>query len=135
MVEFFLQKYRQQLDLPVGEISVEAMRMLEGYDWPGNVRELENVIERALALSRSEPITTRDLPVQLLTHRKNSEELVTLPEEGLDLEAYLESIRAQLMVQALERTSGVQTQAADLLKMSFRSFRYYAKKAGLKGGD
>ncbi|HSF38691.1 MAG TPA: helix-turn-helix domain-containing protein [Thermoanaerobaculia bacterium] len=44
-------------------------------------------------------------------------------------------MRAQLMVQALERTSGVQTQAAELLGMSFRSFRYYAKKAGIKGGE
>jgi two-component system response regulator PilR (NtrC family) len=135
LVDFFLQKYSHQLDLPVREISIEAMKMLEGYDWPGNVRELENVIERALALSRSETITTRDLPVQLLTHRKGAEDLVTLPEEGLELEAYLESIRAQLMVQALERAGGVQTQAAEILGMSFRSFRYYAKKAGLKGGD
>ncbi len=135
LVGFFLQKYSQQLELPVREISLDAMKMLEGYDWPGNVRELENVIERALALSHSETISTRDLPVQLLTNRKGGEELVSLPEEGLDLEAYLESIRSQLMVQALERTNGVQTQAAELLKMSFRSFRYYAKKAGLKGGD
>ncbi|HXU47370.1 MAG TPA: helix-turn-helix domain-containing protein, partial [Thermoanaerobaculia bacterium] len=104
------------------------------HDWPGNVRELENMIERTLALSHGETITTKDLPVQLLTHRKSHAEIVTLPEEGLDLEAYLEDIRAQLMVQALERTSGVQTQAAELLGMSFRSFRYYAKKAGLKGG-
>jgi transcriptional regulator with GAF, ATPase, and Fis domain len=57
------------------------------------------------------------------------------PRSPLDLEAYLESIRTQLMIQALERTNGVQTQAAELLGMSFRSFRYYVKKAGLKGGD
>ena len=50
-------------------ISVEAMQMLESYDWPGNVRELENLIERALALSHAETITTRDLPVHLLTNR------------------------------------------------------------------
>jgi two-component system response regulator PilR (NtrC family) len=135
LVEFFLQKYSRALDLPARQISIEAMKMLESYDWPGNVRELENLIERALALSHSETITTRDLPVHLLTHRKSAEDLVNLPEEGLDLEAYLESIRAQLMMQALERTSGVQTQAAELLGMSFRSFRYYAKKAGLKGGE
>ena len=67
--------------------------------------------------------------------RRASADLISLPEEGLDLEAYLEDIRAQLMQQALERTDGVQTQAAELLGMSFRSFRYYAKKAGLKGGD
>ncbi|HSK78201.1 MAG TPA: sigma-54 dependent transcriptional regulator, partial [Thermoanaerobaculia bacterium] len=135
LVEFFLQKYCREMDLPARQISIEAIQMLESYDWPGNVRELENVIERALALSHSETITTRDLPVHLLTNRRTHPDLIQLPDEGLDLEAYLEDIRAQLMVQALERTSGVQTQAAELLGMSFRSFRYYAKKAGIKGGE
>ncbi len=135
LVDFFLQKYSQQMGVPARQISVDAMQMLESYDWPGNVRELENLIERVLALSHAETVTTRDLPVRLLTNRKSSADLVTLPEEGLDLEAFLEDIRAQLMEQALERTAGVQTQAAELLRMSFRSFRYYAKKAGLKGGE
>ncbi len=133
LVDFFLQKYCKQMDLPPRQISIEAMQMLESYDWPGNVRELENLIERALALSHAETVTTRDLPVHLLTHRRVDSSLIELPEEGLDLEAHLEGIRAQLMQQALERTGGVQTQAAELLRMSFRSFRYYAKKAGLKG--
>jgi two-component system response regulator PilR (NtrC family) len=135
LVEHFLQKYCREMDLPTRQISIEAIQMLESYEWPGNVRELENVIERALALSHSETITTRDLPVHLLTNRRTHPDLIQLPEDGLDLEAYLEDIRAQLMVQALERTRGVQTQAAELLGMSFRSFRYYAKKAGIKGGE
>jgi two-component system response regulator PilR (NtrC family) len=135
LVEHFLLKYSREMELPPRQISIEAMQMLESYEWPGNVRELENVIERALALSHSETITTRDLPVHLLTNRRTHPDLIQLPEEGLDLEAYLEDIRAQLMVQALERTRGVQTQAAELLGMSFRSFRYYAKKAGIKGGE
>jgi two-component system response regulator PilR (NtrC family) len=135
LVDHFLQKYSRQMELPPRQISIEAMNILESYDWPGNVRELENLIERVLALSHAETITTRDLPVHLLTNRRTHPDLVQLPEEGLDLEAYLESIRAQLMVQALERADGVQTQAAELLGMSFRSFRYYAKKAGIKGGD
>jgi two-component system response regulator PilR (NtrC family) len=135
LVDFFLQKYSREMELPTRQISVESIRSLEAYDWPGNVRELENVVERALALSHSETITSRDLPVHLLTNRKTNSEIITLPDEGLDLEAYLEEIRAHLMAQALDRTHGVQTQAAELLGMSFRSFRYYAKKAGLKGGD
>jgi len=135
LVDFFLQKYSRQLDLPVRQISVEAMRLLESYDWPGNVRELENVIERAMALSHAETISTRDLPPQLLNNRRSNPDTINLPEEGLDLEAHLEDIRAQLMSQALDRAGGVQTQAAELLRMSFRSFRYYAKKAGLKAGD
>ena len=58
---------------------------------------------------------------------------VDLPADGLDLEAYLEEIRRQLMRDALDRSRGVQTQAAELLGISFRSFRYYAKKMGLTG--
>ena len=61
--------------------------------------------------------------------------VVDLPAEGLNLEDYLESIRRQLMREALDRSRGVQTQAAELLGISFRSFRYYAKKAGLTGKD
>jgi two-component system response regulator PilR (NtrC family) len=135
LADFFLEKYSRQMNLPTRQISIEAMKLLESYDWPGNVRELENVIERSLALSRADTIGTRDLPPQLLNHRRLHPDQIELPEEGLDLEAHLEDIRAQLMAQALDRAGGVQTQAAELLKMSFRSFRYYAKKAGLKAAD
>ena len=131
LVEHFLDKYAEALDLPGRSVSVDAMSILEAYEWPGNVRELENTIERTLALSAGDTITSRDLPVHLATRRGGPGGSIELPSEGLDLEAFLDEIRAQLMAQALERTGGVQTQAAELVGMSFRSFRYYAKKAGL----
>ncbi|MDX1996938.1 MAG: sigma-54 dependent transcriptional regulator [Thermoanaerobaculia bacterium] len=132
LVEHFLKKYGDQSGEP-RRISVEAMRVLEAYAWPGNVRELENVIERAVALGLDATLTTRDLPNQLSEGRSKESGALVLPDDGLDLEAYLDGVRAELMAQALERCDGIQTKAADLLKMSFRSFRYYAKKAGLKG--
>ena len=132
LVEHFLKKFSEQMGLAEPKrISVDAVRVFEGYQWPGNVRELENVIERAVALSAEPTITTRDLPAELFESRPIGDRAVTLPDEGLDLEAYLESIRVQLMTQALDRTGGVQTQAAELLGISFRSFRYYAKKIGV----
>jgi len=134
LVGFFLQKFSDQMGVPVKRISAEAMRMLEGYAWPGNVRELENLIERALALSTAAVLTAADLPAYLVAGGESAEPRLELPEEGLDLEAYLERLRAELMRAALERCGGVQTQAAELLRMTFRSFRYYAKKAGLTGG-
>ena len=134
LVGFFLQKFSDQMGVPVKRISAEAMRMLEGYAWPGNVRELENLIERALALSTAAVLTAADLPSYLVAGGESAEPRLELPEEGLDLEAYLERLRAELMRAALERCGGVQTQAAELLRMTFRSFRYYAKKAGLTGG-
>ena len=133
LVEHFVEKYSEQMGIATKPLSIEAMRLLENYDWPGNVRELENVVERTLALCTGDSVSAEDLPA-MLNRQSSSGEVVALPAEGLDLEAYLDSVRAQLMSEALERTGGVQTQAAELLGMSFRSFRYYAKKAGLKGG-
>ena len=134
LVDHFLRKYTAAIGAPAKRISAEAMRLFENHTWPGNVRELENLIERAVALSTSDVITAADLPGSLAVGSNGDELAPVLPEAGLDLEGLLEGIRADLMHQALARTAGVQTQAAELLRMTFRSFRYYAKKAGLTGG-
>ncbi len=133
LVGHFLRKNCDELGVPPKKVSAEAMRLLEGYGWPGNVRELENLIERAVALSTSDAITAADLPDELVTGRAATDHGIVLAEQGIDLEATLERIRVDLMQQALARTGGVQTQAAELLGITFRSFRYYAKKAGLTG--
>ena len=142
LTHHFLDKFGRAMGLEPPKISVEAMRCLEAYEWPGNVRELENLVERTLALSGSteaddsEPatITTRDLPAHIAGAKAPPADEISLPEDGLDLERYLDGVRMRLMDEALERCGGVQTQAAKLLGMSFRSFRYYAKKAGLQTG-
>jgi two-component system response regulator PilR (NtrC family) len=129
----FVGKYSKEMGLEAKLINAEALRLLEGYYWPGNVRELENTIERAMALSTEETLTKEDLPAHLAGDSQMYD--VTLPEEGIDLESYLDHIRSQLMEQALARTQRKQTKAAKVLKMSFRSFRYYAKKLELVGAD
>jgi two-component system response regulator PilR (NtrC family) len=134
LVDHFVRKYSADMGTEPTRIASDAMQALEAYDWPGNVRELENLVERALALATSQTITLSDLPLQIRHRDAQVEPGVDLPAEGLDLEAYLEAIRAQMMRLALERSSWVQTQAAELLGMTFRSFRYYARKAGLTGG-
>ena len=131
LVDHFIRKFSESMGMETRPISVEALRALESYDWPGNVRELENTIERALALATDDRLSTRDLPHHILSGKLEAVEAIYLPEDGLDLEAHLDEIRRQLMQQALERTEGVQTQAAEILGMTFRSFRYYAKKLGL----
>ncbi len=133
LVDHFIKKYSAEMGIEPKRVSVEVMRQLEAYPWPGNVRELENVIERALALCTGGVLTSDDVPAQVLHGRTDRFTTIDLPAEGLDLEAYLEGIRRQLMREALERNRGVQTQAAELLGISFRSFRYYAKKLGLTG--
>lgn len=128
MVEHFVQKFCSSLGVPPKRISTDAMKALERYSWPGNVRELENVIERCVALDPTGVITTRTLPESIFLGGESVGDAFELPEEGLDLEKHLETIGKYLMLKALERSNGVQTQAAELLGMSFRSFRYYAKK-------
>ncbi len=131
LVAFFLSKYCKDMGIEDKPISAEAMRHLEEYDWPGNVRELENAVERALALSMEDRLTSQDLPLHVVSGPQQPPTGVTLPEAGIDLEHHLDQIRAEMMSQALERSDGIQTQAAKILGMTFRSFRYYAKKLDL----
>jgi two-component system response regulator PilR (NtrC family) len=134
LADFFVRKYGEELGTTPKRISTAAMAVLETYRWPGNVRELENLVERALALTAGDVIGPEDLPVYLREPQPALGEEARLPPQGVDLEAYLDALRAELMRQALQRCGGVQTRAAELLRMSFRSFRYYAKKAGVVGG-
>lgn len=131
LAEHFLKKICAGQKIPEKNFSAEAMRQLEGYSWPGNVRELENTLERTVALEPDPVITSRSLPPAIALGGQPLPDFLSLPADGLDLERYLETVGRRLMQEALERTGGVQTQAAELLKMSFRSFRYYAKKYGL----
>ena len=131
LVEHFIAKFCANLGVPQKRISADAMRAIEKYHWPGNVRELENVIERMIALETSEVLTTKSLPEAVLLGGSVPDVTFDLPSDGISLQDHLEAIGKIFMMKALERTSGVQTQAAELLRMSFRSFRYYAKKYDL----
>ncbi len=135
LVEHFIAKYCNNLGVPQKHISTDAMRAIEKYHWPGNVRELENVVERMIALETSDVLTTKSLPEHVLLGGRIPDATFELPPEGLSLQDHLEAIGKIFMLKALERSGGVQTQAAELLRMSFRSFRYYAKKYELMPKD
>ena len=129
----FLEKFREQMGKNVANISQEAMVYLERYDWPGNIRELENVIERAVALESSAAVLPDSLPPHLRgLPSKNGQTATQLPDAGFDLEAHVESMERDYIAQALKRAGGKQSKAAELLGMSFRSFRYYVKKYNLR---
>lgn len=116
----------------------DAMSVLEHWLWPGNVRELENVVERTVAMEPSPLITVSSLPRSLLgaeAHEAQGASARSLPEDGLDLEAHLDGMRRELMRQALERCGGVQKDAARLLRMTYRAFRYHAEKFNLTTED
>ncbi len=133
LAEHFLEKYRRLLGKPIAlGIAKSAMECLESYDWPGNVRQLENVVERAVALESAEEIRPESLPAEVRTGRAPAgEPEISLPRAGLDVEGRLEALRRSYMLEALRRSGGIQTRAAELLGMTFRSFRYFAKKYNL----
>lgn len=113
-------------------ITPEAMEVLMAYSWPGNVRELENVIERAVALTSDDEMRVENLPPSVLKSPPPPVlPRVEVPREGLDLERVVADLEKSLMQDALQKAGGVQTKAAQLLGINFRSFRYRAKKYGL----
>ncbi len=133
LADHFLARYRQQMGKHITGISADALRHLAAYDWPGNIRELENVIERAVALEQTPTILPDNLPAHVCGRMpRPGTTAVALPESGFDLEQHVHEIEREYLAQALRRAGGVQVKAAELLGMSFRSFRYYAKKYSLR---
>jgi two-component system response regulator PilR (NtrC family) len=115
-------------------ISENAMRLLERYSWPGNVRELEHTIERAVALEGTALIEPERLPEKITNYNPyRVADAMEFPEEGINLTAHLDQLEKSYVVEALRRTTGNQTNAAELLKMSVRSFRHLLDKHGIRG--
>jgi two-component system response regulator PilR (NtrC family) len=110
------------------------MDLLLHHDWPGNIRELENALERAVALEATPTILPDSLPVGIRgeSAKGPAAPAEALPESGFDLEAHVQEIERGYIAEALKKAGGVQVKAADLLGMSFRSFRYYVKKYNLR---
>jgi two-component system response regulator PilR (NtrC family) len=120
-------------------ISPEAMHLLEAYDWPGNVRELENTMERSVALETGNLISVAVLPEKISRQESGAHGLASvptmssngrmqIPEGGFDLEKHIQEMERAYIVAAVDACDGVGTHAAELLKMSYRSFRHYSKK-------
>ena len=134
LARHFLEKFRKMMEKKIEAISPEAMRMLESYDWPGNVRELENTIERAVALESGPEISVAVLPDRVagitsaFVQAMGEKQAVEIPAEGVEFERVVADTERRYLQAALQKAGGVRTHAADLLKISYRSFRHYAKK-------
>jgi len=137
LARYFLDRFRKSMEKPLEGISPEAMSRLESYDWPGNVRELENTMERAVALETGREISLRVLPDRVAGYSGSSSlgalagQAGGFPSEGIDFEKQMAEAERTYLQAALGKAGGVRTRAADLLKISYRSFRHYAKKHNL----
>ena len=126
LVQHFLAKFEADRGALEGgrpavalTVSQEAMRRLMAYPWPGNVRQLENAVERAVAFTvgRSQ-IDVGDLPTEVQQAQDTpAASAVTLPEDGMDLDAFVANIERELIQRSLERTGGNKGQAARLLNL------------------
>jgi two-component system response regulator PilR (NtrC family) len=126
LADHFLARLNTSMGKKIDRISDEALKKLEAYDWPGNVRELENALERSFILETSAELSAQHLPESVATNRMRA--VTDFPDEGFDLESYVENLQKGFLEEALRRTGGVQVKAAELLRMSYRSFRHYMQK-------
>ena len=137
LARHFLERFRTTMGKPIEGISPEGMTRLESYDWPGNVRELENTMERAVALETGREISLRVLPDRIAGYSGASSmgvpgsQTAGFPVDGVDFEKEIAEAERRYLQAALEKAGGVRTRASELLKISYRSFRHYAKKHNL----
>ena len=128
LIEFFLLKYANENKKETFTISKEAVDQLMKYSYPGNVRELENSIERAVVLARGNTLTQNDLPMSIKGFIR--EEVSELTEGNLVEK--VEALERKLILNALTKSNGNQTQAGKLLGLTERNLRYKLQKYGIK---
>jgi two-component system response regulator PilR (NtrC family) len=135
LAEHFLGKYSKDMKRAGKRFAPEVKEAMMRHPWPGNIRELENAVQRSIALSDGDTITAKDLlETAAPTPDLRSVAAATaraIGEEGLDLDQTMTDIEMGYLKRALEMTGGNYTKAAQLLKMSLRSFRYKLQKYGI----
>jgi len=132
LAEHYISNFKSRLRKSIDSITPEALAAFRRYEWPGNVRELRNVIERAMILEDGDEITPKYLPRGLAGESRAGMESrggtrpdhIPLPPAGVSLE----EVEMSLVRQALERSGGNQTKAAELLDISRDQLRYRMKK-------
>ncbi len=147
LLAHFMEKFTAKKNRPPLAIHPEAMECIAAYHWPGNVRELENFVERVVILDEDGVITREDLPERFCCRQPAVEQAtsftaasawtgmsggMSLPREGLDLNAMLDRIEKDMIIQALERAGGVKKRAASLLGLNRTTLLEKLKKKGIE---
>jgi two-component system response regulator HydG len=127
LADFFLKKYSEKNQILIKGFVPKSMDLLMRYNWPGNVRELENVIERAVIMSRGEMITAAEFPDVFRELDVNADDKVNWLPSGKSLK----EIEKQMILQTLEESDGNRTHAADILGISRRTLQIKFKEYGI----
>jgi transcriptional regulator with PAS, ATPase and Fis domain len=125
LASYFVDLYNREFRKRIRGLTLDALAIIEKHGWPGNIRELRNAIERAMLLTNGDWIEADDLT---LTRVLAVTSQFRLPPEGVNLE----EVERQLLVQALERSGGNQTQAGHLLGINRDQVRYRIEKFGIE---
>jgi two-component system NtrC family response regulator len=126
LIDFYMNKFSKDNGNIKYELSSEALDYLLKYDYPGNVREMQNILQRAIILTRSNVISKKDVSVE------HTEDITQLSKPGLTLSRQLEYIEQELVMAALKESGGNQSQAAKKLGIHESSLRYRLNKWDLK---
>lgn len=136
LLNFFAEKYASSIGRRPIMFSDSTIELLSNYNWPGNVRELENLVQRLSLLVDGDEVQIEDLPPSYRNEGNgegyaNSSCFLKVPTSGLDFNLMVEQFENQLIMQALERTSGNKKAAAELLNLNRTTLVEKIKKKGL----
>ncbi|MFK5927532.1 MAG: sigma-54 dependent transcriptional regulator [Desulfuromusa sp.] len=131
LINYFISRYGQEIDLPVGAITSEAIDKLVNYNWPGNVRELQNVLRRAIVLARSSTVTVDDCQLEISTSvaQQPLRSIDALIDDSFQngedapFQQVVAKVECALIKKALFRSQGNQVQAAKLLGINRLTLR------------
>ena len=129
LIEHFVRRFAEKNGKMIRGLTPEGRDILLRYDYPGNVRELENIIERAVVLTRDDVIASGDLPLTV------QEPEIADRDPETNLTAAVEALERRMIRDALARSDGVQTRAAELLGIGERALRYKLIKYGFREED
>ncbi|MEC7985850.1 MAG: sigma-54 dependent transcriptional regulator [Myxococcota bacterium] len=135
LAKYFMDKFALEYNKFLIGIAPDALDALKSWPFFGNVRELQNLIERAVALSVGNVLQKTDFPPNFQSDywsTKRLEKAMEIPDEGVNLDAILAEIEKKWLMAAMSKANGHRGNAASLLKMSFRSFRYRLAKYGME---
>jgi two-component system response regulator PilR (NtrC family) len=131
LVKHFVDFYSRENNKKIEGVTEDVMEILEGHDWPGNVRELENLIERAIVLTKSNTITRSNLPPLLLRNRPETDVLTENPEAELTLRDQTQMFQRKIILNALRKARGVQKKAARSLGLKATTLNEMIKRLNI----
>ncbi len=135
LVDFFVRRANDDFGTHVTGASPDVIGILCAQDWPGNVRELQNVVQRMCILRADGELRASDLPDEMNDRPLGADLALALPDSGVDLPTAVEEYERQLIVQALQRTSGNKSRAASLLGLNRTTLVEKIKRKDIAVGE